>query len=30
MSNGEQFKVELETEGPSTITIQDTAFAAGV
>src|SRR5207302_9685604 len=30
MSNGERFKVELETEGPSTITIQDTAFAAGV
>ena len=29
MSNGEQFKVELETEGPSTITTQDGAVAAG-
>jgi quercetin dioxygenase-like cupin family protein len=29
MSNGEHFKVELETEGPSTITIQDGAIAAG-
>jgi quercetin dioxygenase-like cupin family protein len=29
MSNGEQFKVELETDGPSTITIQDGSIAAG-
>src|SRR6266404_4098525 len=29
MSNGEQFRVELETEGPSTITTQDGSIAAG-
>jgi quercetin dioxygenase-like cupin family protein len=29
MSNGEQFKVELETEGPSTISTQDASIAAG-
>jgi quercetin dioxygenase-like cupin family protein len=29
MSNGERFTVELETEGPSTITTQDGSVAAG-
>jgi len=29
MSNGEHFRVELETEGPSTITTQDGSVAAG-
>ena len=28
-SNGERFRVELETEGPSTITTQDGSVAAG-
>lgn len=27
VSNGERFKAELETEGPSTISIQDAAYA---
>jgi quercetin dioxygenase-like cupin family protein len=29
VSNGEPFKVELHTDGPSTFSIQDAAFAAG-
>jgi hypothetical protein len=29
VSNGEPFRVELETDGPSTFSIQDAAFAAG-
>jgi hypothetical protein len=27
VSNGERFRAELETDGPSTISIQDAAFA---
>jgi quercetin dioxygenase-like cupin family protein len=29
VSNGEPFRVELETDGPSTFSIQDAAYAAG-
>jgi quercetin dioxygenase-like cupin family protein len=29
VSNGERFRVELETDGPSTISTQDGAYAAG-